>query len=50
MLTEILFESELFGHTKGVFIGVDWDRKGFFLVVDGGTLFLDEVVDMFMGM
>lgn len=38
-----MFESELFGHTKGAFTGAADAKTGMVQAADGGTLFLDEI-------
>jgi transcriptional regulator with PAS, ATPase and Fis domain len=43
VITEPLFESEVFGHERGAFTGSVQSKKGLFEVAEGGTLFLDEI-------
>lgn len=45
-VTDTLFESELFGHTRGSFTGAEQERKGLITQAANGTLFLDEIGDM----
>ncbi len=41
-----IFESELFGHTKGAFSGALAFKEGLVERADGGTLFLDEIGEL----
>ena len=42
-VNDTLFESELFGHARGGFLGAPESKPGLFELADGGTLFLDEI-------
>jgi len=45
-VTDSLFESELFGHTKGSFTGAVSDKVGAFEAAGKGFVFLDEIGEM----
>ncbi len=49
-IASTLFESELFGHTKGAFTGATESKKGFIEIANCGTLFLDEISEVPSGM
>jgi two-component system response regulator HydG len=40
---DTVFESELFGHVRGGFLGATDNKPGLFELAEGGTLFLDEI-------
>jgi transcriptional regulator with PAS, ATPase and Fis domain len=46
VLTESLFEAEVFGYARGAFTGSVGEHTGLFEQADGGTLFLDEIGEL----
>ena len=46
VLTETLFEAEMFGHAKGAYTGSVGEKQGLFELAEGGTIFLDEIGDL----
>lgn len=48
-IPEPLFESEMFGHTRGAFTGAVGERHGRFETADKGTIFLDEIGELSAG-
>ncbi len=46
VLTENLFESDMFGYVDGAYTGSVGNKQGLFELAAGGTLFLDEIGDM----
>lgn len=45
-LSEGLFESELFGHTRGAFTGAVHEKSGLLDIADNGTIFMDEIGEL----
>lgn len=48
-ISSSLFESEMFGHTRGAFTDARHDRTGRFEIAHKGTIFLDEIGDLEAG-
>ncbi len=48
-IPENLFESEMFGHSKGSFTGAEQNKIGLIEAANGGDLFLDEIEALPLG-
>jgi len=46
VLTENLFETEMFGHARGAYTGSVGEKQGLFELAEGGTIFLDEIGEL----
>jgi transcriptional regulator with PAS, ATPase and Fis domain len=46
VLTDSLFEAEVFGHERGAYTGSIGQKEGLFELAEGGTVFLDEIGDL----
>ena len=46
VLSDSLFESEVFGHERGAFTTAEKAHRGLFELANGGTIFLDEIGEM----
>jgi transcriptional regulator with PAS, ATPase and Fis domain len=46
VLTDSLFEAEVFGHERGAYTGSVGQKEGLFELAEGGTVFLDEIGDL----
>ncbi len=46
VLTDNLFEAEVFGHERGAYTGSVGTKEGLFQLAEGGTIFLDEIGDL----
>ncbi|MEW5702140.1 MAG: sigma 54-interacting transcriptional regulator [Candidatus Zixiibacteriota bacterium] len=49
-IPEALWESELFGHSKGTFTGAAGAKPGLLETAAGGTVFLNEIGDLAVGL
>ncbi len=50
ILSQEIFESEMFGHVKGAFTGAENDKIGRFELANSGTLYLDDIDDVPLNM